>query len=119
MVRFRLDENIPRRIQLTLAEKYSHVDVLRVGDSGCPPLQSPDEVILEYVAATQRILVTRNRKSMPGHVARLEADGLTHWGVFQVKPGTTYRQLINAILLFAEASNSEEWAGKVVWIPYS
>jgi hypothetical protein len=117
-IRFLLDENIPRRIQIVVAERYPHLDVQRVGDPGCPPLRSSDDVILEYLAESGRVLITRNRTSMPGHLTKLEARGLSHWGVFQVRPGTTYEQLIDAMLLFAEASTSEEWHGRVEWIPY-
>jgi hypothetical protein len=54
---------------------------------------------------------------MPGHVAKLEARDLHHWGIFQVKAGTTYGQLMDALLLFTEASELEEWVGRTEWIP--
>jgi hypothetical protein len=117
-VRFLLDENLPRTFQIAVVRKHPQLDILRVGDPTCPPLQSPDEVILEYLVEARRVLVTRNRKSMPGHVARLEARGLHHWGIFQVKAGTTYRRLMDALVLFSEASELEEWIGETVWIPY-
>jgi len=117
-VRFLLDENLPPAFLITSVRRYPNLDILRVGDPGCPPLQSPDDVILEYLVEARRVLVTRNRKSMPGHIAKLEARGLTHWGVFQVRPGTTYLQLLESLLLFSEASDSEEWRGKRQWIPY-
>ena len=49
------------------------IDVLRVGDSNAPPLGAPDAEVLNYLALAQRLLVTDNHKSMPGH---LEAIGL-------------------------------------------
>lgn len=116
-VRFLIDENLPRSFQIAAVRKYPHLDILRVGDPTCPPLQSPDEVILEYLVEARRVLVTRNRKSMPGHVARLEARGLHHWGIFQVKAGTTYKQLMDALVLLAGASELEEWIGRMEWIP--
>ena len=117
-VRYLLDENIPRRIQRMIVQQHPELDVLRVGDPGCPPLQSSDDVILEYLAHDGRILVTRNRTSMPEHVQRLETRGLKHWGVFQVKPDTEYQALIEALILFHHASDSDEWLGRTVWIPY-
>lgn len=117
-IRFLIDENLPRSFQIAAVRKYPHLDILRVGDPTCPPLQSPDEVILEYLAEARRVLVTRNRKSMPGHVVKLEDRGLHHWGILQVKAGTTYGQLMDALLLFADASEPSEWIGKSEWIPY-
>lgn len=116
-VRFLLDENLPRAFQLVAIQKYPQLDILRVGDPNCPPLRSPDEIILEYLVEAKRGLVTRNRKSMPGHIAKLEARGLHHWGVFQVRAGTTYGQLMDALILLTGASELEEWIGKTEWIP--
>ncbi|WP_374688271.1 DUF5615 family PIN-like protein [Promineifilum sp.] len=115
---FLLDENISPKLRDAALRQYPHLDVLRVGDPGCPPLQSPDDLILEYLVEAQRVLVTNNRKSMPGHVKRLEARGLTHWGIFRIRPRTTYQELIDALLLFNEASAPEEWVGAMRWIPF-
>jgi hypothetical protein len=103
-IRFLIDENLSRRILNAAVRKYPDLDILRVGDPDCPPLQSPDEVILEFIVERRRALVTRNRTSMPGHIQRLEARGLRHWGIFQVKPETTYGQLIDTLALLNGAS---------------
>lgn len=40
-----------------------------------------------------------------------------HWGVFQVREGTTLHQLAEQLHLLAEASEPAEWMGKQMWIP--
>lgn len=117
-LRFLLDENISPRVCDAALRHHPHLDIVCVGEPDCPPIGASDESILEHVAKTRRILVTKNRRSMPGHVKVLEARGGVEWSVFRVRAGTTYRQLIDTLVLFNEASQSEEWLGVMEWIPY-
>ncbi len=68
-VRFLLDENLSPRLKVALQRLNPAIDVLRVGDPNAPPLGAPDAEVLNYLALTQRLLVTDNRKSTPGHFA--------------------------------------------------
>jgi hypothetical protein len=115
--RFLLDENLSPQIRDRAIRKYPHLDIACVGDTNCPPKGSSDELILRFVAETQRVLITRNRKSMPRHVQTIEGEGITHWGVFRIRAGTTFGQLIEELFLLSEASNPVEWAGKQLWLP--
>jgi hypothetical protein len=117
-IRFLLDENVAPQIRDAALRKYPHLDIVCVGDDDCPPKGTPDEAILRFVAETQRILITRNRKSIPGHVSTVEKQGMIHWGVFRVRAETTYSQLIEELYLLAEASDSSEWVGQLRWIPF-
>lgn len=116
-VRFLLDENITPQIRDLALLRFPHLDIACVGDPDCPPKGTPDELILQYVTQTQRVLITRNRKSIPRHVRIIEEQGILHWGVFRVRAGTSFRQLIEELYLLAEASESTEWVGKLSWIP--
>lgn len=65
-VRFLLDENISPRVRVAIQRHYPHIDILRVGDEGTPRLETLDPEILQHLELSQRILVTKNRASMPG-----------------------------------------------------
>lgn len=108
-VRFLLDENITPRLQAAALRKYPQLDILRVGDPGAPPFQTSDAEILRWVEREQRLLVTRNRASMPGHVADHLAQGERHWGIFRVRPETSIRDLVELLYVVSEGSTSEEW----------
>jgi len=117
-VRFLLDENISPRVRVAIQRHYPHMDVLRVGDEGTPPLETLDPEILQYLEQSRRILITKNRASMPGHVADHLASGGRHWGVFRVRPNTTMRQLVQTLVLISGASEAEEWVNEMWWIPF-
>ena len=116
-VRFLLDENLTPRLKAALLRYNPEIDVLRVGEAGAPPLGTLDPDILTYLEAAQRVLITDNRRSMPGHIADHFAGGRHHWGIFQVRPNAAIGQLVEAICLLAEASEAEEWKNQLRWLP--
>lgn len=117
-VRFLVDENLSPRLQLALRRTYAELDVLRVGDSGAPPLGTLDPDLLRYLEMDQRMLITDNRVSMPVHVAVHNAAGGHHWGIMTIRAGASMGQLVSALALVWEASAAEEWIDRMDWIPF-
>jgi len=117
-VRFLLDENMPPRLKIALLRLGPTIEVLRVGDSGAPPLGTPDPDILNYLDLAKRILITANRVSMPDHLAsHWKGDGHI-WGLLWVRPGTPIGLLAQELHLIWEASEAEEWVDRLEWIPF-
>jgi hypothetical protein len=117
-IRFLLDENLDPRLRSALLRRNAGIDIRRVGDPETPPRATPDPDILRYAERTQRLLVTNNRASMAIHLAAHYAAGGRHWGVLRIRDGASLGQLVDALLLFWEASEDEEWADMVDWIPF-
>ncbi len=116
-LRFLLDENVTPRVKTALWQRDASIDVLRVGDPQAPPLGAFDPDILRYLEQARRVLITGNRSSMPGHVAaHLAGDG-HHWGIFRLRRGATFRQVVEELQLVWEASEDEEWVDQLAWIP--
>jgi len=117
-IRFLLDENMsPRQVGAVL-RRNSAIDIVRVGSPGMPPLGTPDPDILVFCEAEQRLLVTKNHYSMPGHIADHFAAGRHHWGVFRLSRDLTLSQLAEQIEIFWEASEAEEWRDRLEYIPW-
>jgi len=116
-IRFLLDENIPPKLKMALMRRCPTIDVLRVGDEEAPSFGTLDPEVLLYVEKAQRILVTNNRKSMPGHVADHFAAGGHHWGIFNIRNSTSIVDLVEILELIWGASTADEWKDKSDWIP--
>jgi hypothetical protein len=116
-LRLLLDENA-RRYLIAVRRRDPSIDVLGVGDPGAPPFAALDPEVLLYCEEHQRLLVTKDRKSMPGHIAEHRAAGHSHWGVFRLRPGFGHGAYLDAIHLLWEASEAEEWIDHDEYIPW-
>ena len=117
-ISFLLDENLSKQIKFAVLRLNSNIDILRVGDREAPPLGTLDPEILNYLELSQRLLITDNRKSMPGHLAVHWGEGKHIWGLFWVRTDTSIGQLAAMINLLWETSDAEEWIDIVDWIPF-
>jgi hypothetical protein len=117
-IRYLLDEHVDPVIIDAVLLLDETVDIQRVGDELAPPLGTKDPELLLWCERERCILVTDNRKSMPGHVADHYAVGHEHWGIFRIRPGTPLGALARELHLFWVASDAEEWRHAMEWIPY-
>lgn len=118
--RFLLDENLSPSIATEVRRHDPRIDILYVGDIGAPALNTRDPDILEYCERERRILVTKNRKSMPSHVAEHIQAGRTFWGILSVKKGREgdLGGLVESLILVWELQEAEEYLGARDWIPF-
>jgi hypothetical protein len=116
-VRFLLDENLPPKLKSAVLHLQPEIDILRVGDANAPPLGTLDPEIISYLESSQRLLVTDNRKSIPGHLEDYWATGGHIWGLFWVRPSASLGRWAEEIVIVWETSEAEEWIDKLDWIP--
>lgn len=102
----------------TLRRQLPHIDVVRVGDPGAPALHTADEDILLYLDNAERVLVTKNRASMPEHMRAHFANGGKHWGILTVRENAHVRDLIESIQIIEAAPEAEDWINTMMWIPF-
>lgn len=117
-VRFLIDENLPPRLKTSLLRLNPDIDVVRVGEPETPAYGTPDADLLCYLETSQRLLVTDNRTSMPGHLTNHWSQARHIWGLLWVRPRTPVSKLAQDLLLVWEASEAEEWLDCLDWIPF-
>jgi hypothetical protein len=89
-VKFLIDENSWRKALVRGLKGFDpSIDVLHVGEEGAPPNHAKDPEILLYCEQEQRLLISRDRTSMPVHVREHLRAGHHHWGVLCLRPGHT------------------------------
>ncbi len=117
--RYLIDQNMPPGYITALRQRMPQIDVVAVGEPNAPPLDTGDQAILDYVVATQRVLVTHNRRSMVEHeLPKFLSRGEQHWGVFRVQLDMPFRHFAEELVLIWENSTAEEWRDLLISLPY-
>lgn len=122
MPKFLLDENtggdllraFHRRARLG---ELPPVDVLRVGEAEAPPSGTLDPELLIWCEANDRILVSNDKRTIPGHLQEHFAAGRHSPGVLLIKRGTGVGQLVAELLYLSEAGNADDFRDQIQYIP--
>lgn len=115
--RFLLDEHINRAIQRQLRRWDARIEVLAVGDPGAPPSGTPDPEILGWMEQNGYILITENRRTIPGHLSDHLAAGRHVPGVFWLRPGAELGPIIESLYLIWLVSTLEEYQDRTTYLP--
>lgn len=95
------------------------VEVLRVGVPGGPPLGASDAEVLRFAEERKALLITRDRRTMPVHIASHLAAGGSTWGVAIVRRDVAPRDLVDDLLLILDASTPDEWRDVTAYLPFT
>lgn len=116
-IKYLFDENMDPRFRSTLLRRRAEIDVLQIGDLDAPPRETADLEILLYTERTHRVLVTNNRDSMPDHLQEHWRNGGRCWGIFWVKPNTSFSKLAEELEFIWGTTEAEEWLDITLWLP--
>lgn len=106
-----LDEDIVRGIR----RLQPAIDILTAAEGGVIGLADPE--VLRICYAADRILVSHDMRTMPGHLQAHLAQGLESPGIFIVSRRRGIRAAIEEIHLIWSASEHEEWRNQLVRLP--
>jgi hypothetical protein len=120
-LRYLLDENLRgylwQAIQSHNARQLDFIDATRVGDATEVSLQSPDPLILLSTEETGRILVSRDKRTLPLHL-RAHLDAHHHSpGIFVVRRSSSISAVVWYLAAAAYASEPSEWQDAIHYIP--
>jgi hypothetical protein len=116
--RFLFDEDVRRGLAAALRGREPTIDIVSVGGPGAPPKKTLDPDLLIAAEGLHRLLVTRDRKTMRGHVAAHCANGRHTYGLLQVRRSCSWSTLIDDLLLVAQATDADEWIDTMLHIPF-
>ena len=119
MWRLVLDQNFKQALFNAVERKHGkpNLDMVRLFDVGLS--EALDEVVLEWAAQEERIVLTHDEKTMiPLANARIRV-GLPMPGLIVVRQMTTYGPVVEDLCIIFGASTPEEWEGHIVRLPYA
>lgn len=109
------DENFNNNIVRGLLHRRPDLDVVRVQDVGLA--NTADDVILEWAAKENRILLTHDAATITKYANdRIRAEQKMP-GVIEVRRSVSIGVAIDDILLLVEASNEGELENQIVYLP--
>jgi hypothetical protein len=88
-----------------------------VGAGDAPARGSQDAEILEWCARERRLLLTRDRSTMPAEYARHLARGVLSCGVLVIRRDAVLARLVEDLLLVVGASEAEECIDRLTYLP--
>ncbi len=121
MLRYLLDEHFRgvlwKAVRTHNAKGVYPIDVVRVGNPPDLPRGTPDPAILLWAEREGRVLVTRDRNTVPGHLTQHLLAGQRSPGVFVVRPVTTIAPVVFALVLAAHAGDPDLYKDRVEYLP--
>ncbi|PKO20967.1 MAG: hypothetical protein CVU38_17290 [Chloroflexi bacterium HGW-Chloroflexi-1] len=118
-IKYLLDEHVNPRFRKALVRREPEMVVWCIGDVVAPPIQTGDPDILLWCEARGFSLVTNNRASMPVHLRDHLAIGRHVPGIFILNPNMTMGETIDELILIWAASDSDEYADQLRYLPVS
>ena len=122
MIAFVLDEHyrgkVARILRSPTRSTGLDIDIVCVGDVPDLPRGTPDEDLLIWAEREGRVVVCRDRATMPGHFHAHLAAGRHSPGVFCVRPKTTVAKLHVELELIVIAGDADDFIDRLDYIPY-
>src|ERR1700682_247658 len=104
-LRFLLDEHLRRRLWRAVvshnAAGIDLLDVMRVGDPVDLPLGSVDPDMLVWAEREHRILISRDKRTLPTHLVNHLNAGRHSPGIFIILPGCAIPLVLSFLALAA------------------
>src|SRR5882724_7609545 len=108
-VRFQADADLDHRIVRGIRRREPQVDFLTAHTAGLRELSDPE--VLKAAAESGRVLVTHDKRTMPGLFAEFIRNRTTP-GVFVIGKHVFIRDAVEEILLIWAVSDAEEWRNR-------
>jgi hypothetical protein len=112
-----LDEHVPRALRAAILRRSPDLSVWHIGQAGAPPFGTPDPLVLQWCESADCLLVTNNRKSMPGHLAEHLSRGGHIPGILILDLGMSLVETAEHLILVAIASFPEEHRDTIEYLP--
>lgn len=118
---FLLDEHLRGRLLKAIrshnAAGRPYIDTVQVGDPPDLPRRTLDPAVLLWAERENRILVSRDRGTMPGHLADHLRAGHHSPGVILLLDTLSYGGIVAELALAAHAGFAADFADQIKYIP--
>lgn len=114
-MKFLVDENLSRRFANALTRQQPEIDVVRVPEVGL--LGMDDTAVLDWAAAHNRVLITKDRATIPPLVRQRLNSGIPTPLILIIRPNAQLPAVLDMIEAVMSYLSPDDWAYPVMWIP--
>lgn len=114
MIQYLLDEHVHPAIALGLWQLAPNLNIVQAHLSFAG---TSDAELLAWAAEHGYILVTADRNTLINDAYKRISEGLETQGVFLLRHGLSFGDIIESLYEIFEASDLSEWANKITFIP--
>jgi predicted nuclease of predicted toxin-antitoxin system len=113
--KFQADNDLDQRIVVATLRLKPTIDFRTAPAAGLHSM--PDDEVLAYASREGRILVSHDRRTMPGHFGRFLSAGGTSPGLIIVSTKLSVGRAAEWLHLLWEATSSEEYVNSIYDLP--
>ncbi len=111
-IRYLMDENVN-----PLLRREPHLVVWQVGLLGSPEYGTLDPEILIWCEENEFLLVTNNRKSMPGNLQDHLAEGRNATEILTLNTAMSIGEIVDELILIASATSAQDYQNQFIYLP--
>ena len=116
MPKFLADENFDGHVLREITRLLASFDVVRVQDVRLQGAK--DEVILEWAAENDLVVLTHDVRTMTRHGRDRLAQGLLFPGMVVVKRTSAIGRIVKELEVLIACTNEDEWGNYIWFIPF-
>ncbi len=120
-LKYLIDENLrgdlADSLRLAARARGTDLDLLQVGDPDAPPLSTVDPDLLRWCEQHDRTLISRDFRTLPQHLADHRAAGGFSPGIFLIRAGHPWHEVLDDLILLAFAAAPQEVRNLTRYVP--
>ena len=116
-MKFLTDEHVPPGLARGLTRSLPNIDILELRHTHL--LGASDPEVLDFAAAENRILITRDVSTMSDFAFERVREAKMMPGVFVWRRKASLGAVLEDLVLIVRASKADEWVNRMVYLPFS
>jgi hypothetical protein len=111
------DECLQVALPHGLRLRSPQTSILQVGEPGTPRKGTDDPELLTWCENDRRLFVSGDRATLLPFISAHHKAGRHTFGVFVLRPGKKFSDILDDLQLIVEASEAEEWIDHFDYLP--
>jgi hypothetical protein len=114
-IRFLADEDLRYAIVSGVLRRDSSISFPTVPEAGLAG--APDPQVIEFAARENRIVVSHDKRTMPGHFAAFLRSGRNHPGLLLAPKHKALAEVIETLIIIWADADPEQWRKRIHYLP--